>query len=176
MKKTLQKLSVVAMAIVAMTAFSCTKEQDLSGYMTKEEFQHWQNNQPSMPINTVVVKNFNVTIPAIDDDFTATATYNGLQGTLGTNDVLLIYFNTGLGGWTLLPFTYGTASYIYSYNTSVVTFNKSLTVRGTSGAEQFSARALIIPYTVYTANCNAGVDHTSYADVVNTYNLQAVDE
>lgn len=174
MKKTAKLFALIGIAALTAMTLSCTKEQDLSGYMTKEEFQQWQNNnQPSTPdpLQVVTVKSFNITIPAINDDFTASTTYSGLQGTLTSNDVLLVYFNTGIGGWILLPFVYGSASYLYANNNGTLTFTKSFVIKSTSEAEQFSVKAYIIPQRIYLEKCNSGVNHSSYEEVNKAYRL-----
>lgn len=170
MKKKVRFLAVMFAAALCVMTVSCTKEQDLSGYLTKEEFQQWQNEND---VQIVTVKTFNVTIPAINDDFTSSTTYTGLKNTLKSNDVLLVYFNTGIGGWILLPFSYGNASYICANNNGTLTFTKSLTIKSTAEAETFSAKAFIIPQNVFADKCSQGVNHNSYDEVIAAYDCVA---
>lgn len=189
MGKKIWTIVTVIMTICALALASCTKEneQDLSGYLTKEElkqagymtqedFDKWvkEHANDSSASQLVTIKNFNVTFPAINDDFSATTTYNGLQSSVNANDVVLVYFNTNLGGWIMLPFSYSGLSYSYANSNGVLTFHKSLNVRNTVTSETFSAKALIIPQTIYTAKQKEGVNHMSYEEVSKAYSLDNI--
>lgn len=146
MKKTIKNFALAALVASTTLAVSCSKEQDLSGYMTREEFEQWQSENQSTQL--VTVKTFSITFPAIQDDFSSSTTYQGLRGSIGSNDVLLVYAN--LNGQLLpLPMTTGGTSYYYLNNNGVLNFTKSLTLKGSADSETLNLKALIIPAVLY---------------------------
>lgn len=176
-----KNLLVIFAGVLILAA--CGKDQDLSGYLTREDFENWQNEhgqdqgQSADTIDLVTVKTFNVAFPAANDVNEVTTTYSGLQGILKQDDVLLVYFNMssyGMNGWMQLPFEFGNISMVYWRDSNgKLTFRKGrgLHVAFTDPAETLPAKAVIIPATVYSSKCAAGVNHDDYEEVIAAYGL-----
>lgn len=158
---------LIAAGILMLAA--CTKEQDLSGYMTHEEFEEWRNGQSTQLTTT---RSFNISFPAISDGWTAQTEYSGLQSTLKQSDILLVFFNTGLG-WIQVPFSAGSISYLFGReNSGKLIFQANHVLKGDYEAESWGAKAIIIPSTIYYSKCAKGVNHENYEEVVAAYGIE----
>lgn len=148
--------------------------EDLSEYMTLAEFQSWISAHANIPTDIVSVYYFNITFPTDSANY-VTATYNGLVGQIDTNDVVLVYANTNLGGWTQLPWVFaGGVLQFYRADSGVLTFSwgNVLNIASAQGGFTASFKALVVPETVYNNMVAMGVDHSSYSDVVRVYGLE----
>lgn len=162
------KKYLLIISITLLTLMSCTKEEDLSGFVTRSEFEQWQNQDTQTP-NSIKTINFNVFFPAANEAYEVTTTYNGLQGEIDDDDIVIIYFNTAYG-WMQLPFEFGNISIVYgrtSDNTIVFRKGRALHLTFTEEAETWAAKAVIIPSSVYSDMKCTGVDFSSIGDISN---------
>ena len=124
MKRYISTLAIAALAVLVVSA--CSKEQDLSGYVTADQVEALQQQIESQnseieglnsqidDLNSQIddlnsqsedqtkLYEFNITFPAIEDEYVSEVTYNGLVGKLKEYDALVAYVYTN-DGWLQLP-------------------------------------------------------------------------
>ena len=146
---------LLSIAGLAMAMSSCQKEIDLSGYMTREDFEQWYDEQNSSIGKTeIYYQKFRAHFDAVEDVYYAQFIYSDLREYLNSKyrNVLLIYATEGGQGWTLLPIigdslwlSYGVSNlgdvYLrYGYNTRE---------KFSSPTRTFNMRAYIIPTDIF---------------------------
>lgn len=157
MKKSLYMLAAVAMLFAA-----CTKEQDLSGYATTDQVAALQAQLDALEgQNQTQLYQFNVTFPAVTDDYFSEATYNGLSGKMKKNDALLLYMYWS-NEWIQMPFCYGNNTLNYTRTDNGVlhlSWGRSLYQTFTQDAMNTTLRAIVIPEKAISAKGAAALSY-----------------